>query len=33
MAASPAGQVRRAVRSWRETDSMNVSADPADVDW
>ena len=32
MAASPAGQVRRAVRSWRETDSMNVSADPADVE-
>jgi hypothetical protein len=32
MAASPAGQVWRAVRSWRETDSMNVSADPADVE-
>jgi hypothetical protein len=32
MAASQAGQVTRAVRSWRETDSMNVSADPADVE-
>jgi len=27
-----AGQVRRAVSSWRYTDPMEVSADPADVE-
>src|SRR6266566_982205 len=32
MAASPAGQIRRAVSSWRHTDPMKVSADPADVE-
>ena len=32
MAASPAGQMRRAARSWRHTDPMEVSADLADVE-
>jgi DNA topoisomerase I-like protein len=32
MAASPAGQMRRAVRSWRHTDPVEVSADPADIE-
>jgi hypothetical protein len=31
MAASPAGQMRRAVRSWRHTDPVEVS-DPADIE-
>ena len=32
MAIRPVGQMRRAVRSWRHTDPMEVSADPADVE-
>ena len=31
MAASIAEQARRAVSSWRHTDSMQVAANPADV--
>jgi len=28
----PAGQLRRAVRSWRHTDPMEVAADPTDIE-
>ena len=32
MVASPAGQIWGAVRSWRHTEAIEVSADPADVE-